>query len=111
MLGDDSFREEIDKRAIEWFRRSMEGLPSDVTNDYLSFRRESRTDSLESRILRSADKLEALMWTREELKLGNEYVKEAGIMEDIVSKMKKLEVESLRQLIEPLAQDTKGTGR
>jgi len=97
---DTSFAEALDDRALEWFENLMGGLPEELAHDYVRLRRDSRDVTRpEASILRAADKLEALLWAYEEYLLGNEHVRRARIVEDILSKLDRIELSTVKALV------------
>lgn len=97
---DPSFTESIDERAFQWFETLMRGLPDDLAHDYVELRKSSRdTNATEAIILKSADKLEALLWAYEEYLLGNEHVRKAQIVEDILSKLEQIKLHSVEIIV------------
>ncbi len=97
---DTSFAEALDDRALEWFENLMGGLPEELARDYVRLRQDSRNVTRpEASILRAADKLEALLWAYEEYLLGNEHVRRARIVEDILSKLDRIELSTVKALV------------
>ena len=97
---DPAFTESIDSRAMEWFNNLMNGLPDPLANEYVRLRKEvSRAKSTEALLVKAADKLEALLWAYEEYLLGNEHVRRAKIVEDILSKLEQIRLRSVRTLV------------
>lgn len=93
---DKAFAESLDSRALEWFERLMGGLPNDLADYYIQLRRTSRDLTIgESNILKAADKIEALLWAYEEYMLGNQEVRRARIVEDILSKLDEVDLPSV----------------
>lgn len=97
---DARFAEALDDRALEWFENLMGGLPEELAHEYVRLRRASRdTAATEAGILKAADKIEALLWAYEEYLLGNEHVRRARIVEDILSKLDQIQVPTVKSLI------------
>jgi 5'-deoxynucleotidase YfbR-like HD superfamily hydrolase len=97
---DPSFTESIDNRALQWFEGLMAGLPDELAQRYVKLRKLSwDTEATEALILKAADKLEALLWAYEEYLLGNEHVRKAHIVEDILSKLDKIKLGSVENLV------------
>ena len=97
---DSSFTESIDERAMQWFHNLMRGLPDDLGDDYVQLRKVSGAmNTAEAVILKAADKLEALLWAYEEYLLGNEHVRRAQIVEDILSKLDRIELHSVKSVV------------
>lgn len=97
---DPSFAERLDDRALEWFESLMTGLPEDLADRYISLRKASRDmTATEARILKAADKFEALLWAYEEYLLGNEHVRKARIVEDILSKLDLIQIPTVKALV------------
>ncbi len=97
---DVAFAEKLDDRALEWFENLMGSLPPDLAHEYIRLRRSSREISAtEVSILKAADKIEALLWAYEEYLLGNVHVRKALIVEDILSKLDQIELESVKTLL------------
>ncbi|HUO42246.1 MAG TPA: YfbR-like 5'-deoxynucleotidase, partial [Methylomirabilota bacterium] len=55
--------------------------------------------SIEALLVRAADKLEALLWAYEEYLLGNEHVRNAKIVEDILVKLDRIRLPSVKMLV------------
>jgi putative hydrolase of HD superfamily len=97
---DRAFAETLNTSALEWFKNLMSGLPESLTHEYVRLRRECEdTASLEGSIVKAADKIEALLWAYEEYLLGNEHVRRARIVEDILSKLDQIQIATVRTLI------------
>lgn len=97
---DPAFTKSIDERALEWFEHLMLGLPRDLAEDYVGLRKASwDSKTTEATILKAADKLEALLWAYEEYLLGNEHVRKAQIVEDILSKLDQIKLGSVENLV------------
>ena len=97
---DPSFAEKLDDRALEWFESLMVGLPEDLAHEYVSLRKASREmTAMEACILKAADKLEALLWAYEEHLLGNVQVRQARIVEDILSKLDQIPLPTVKTLV------------
>jgi len=97
---DAAFAEKLDDRALEWFENLMGSLPPDLAHEYIRLRRSSREISAtEVSILKAADKIEALLWAYEEYLLGNVHVRKALIVEDILSKLDQIQLESVKTLL------------
>jgi len=92
---DTTFSKTIDDRALQWFRNLMLSLPASLAQDYIQLRKAEQGDSTEALLVRAADKLEALLWAYEEYLLGNEHVREAKIVEDILSKLDRIRLPSV----------------
>ena len=50
-------------------------------------------------MVKAADKLEALLWAYEEYLLGNEHVRNAKIVEDILSKLDRIRLPSVKAIV------------
>lgn len=97
---DAAFAEKLDDRALDWFENLMGSLPPDLAHEYIRLRRSSREISAtEVNILKAADKIEALLWAYEEYLLGNVHVRKALIVEDIISKLDQIQLESVKTLL------------
>lgn len=97
---DTSFAETLDERALEWFEHLMGGLPANLAHDYIRLRRASHDmGTIEANILKASDKIEALLWAYEEYLLGNVHVRKALIVEDILSKLDKIQLASVQTLV------------
>ena len=92
---DTAFSKTIDDRALQWFSNLMLSLPDSLAQDYIQLRKAEQGDSTEALLVRAADKLEALLWAYEEYLLGNEHVREAKIVEDILSKLDRIRLPSV----------------
>ena len=49
--------------------------------------------------MKASDKIEALLWAYEEYLLGNVHVRKALIVEDILSKLDQIQLESVKTLL------------
>lgn len=97
---DIKFTESIDERALQWFHDLMRGLPDDLGDDYVQLRKLSGDmNTTEAVILKAADKLEALLWAYEEYLLGNAHVRRARIVEDILAKLDRIELDSVKTVV------------
>jgi len=96
---DSAFTEMLDNRALEWFASLLGSLPPDVAQKYIGLRRAEREASVETEILKAADKIEALLWAYEEYLLGNVHVRKALIVEDIISKLEPIRLSTVRALV------------
>ena len=96
---DIRFAESLDARAFEWFTTLMGGLPQNLREEYVRLRRAERDDSIEANILKASDKIEALLWAYEEYLLGNVHVRKALIVEDILSKLDQIQLETVKTLV------------
>ena len=89
----------IDDRALQWFDDLMLGLPDTLAHDYVELRKAEQADSTEAVLVKAADKLEALLWAYEEYLLGNEHVRRAKIVEDILLKLDRIELASVKMVV------------
>ena len=97
---DPAFTDSIDARAMEWFNNLMCGLPDPLARDYVRLRKETgHANTTEALLVKAADKLEALLWAYEEYLLGNEHVRRARIVEDILSKLEQINLQSVRMMV------------
>ena len=96
---DVAFAEVLDSRAFEWFGKVLSGLPPDLGKEYMAFRKAEREASTEGELLKAADKIEALLWAYEEYLLGNIHVRQALIVEDILSKLEQIHLGSVERLV------------
>ena len=97
---DPSFAKHLDSRALEWFKNLMVGLPEDLAQEYVEIRRETgNLAGTESSIVKAADKIEALLWAYEEYLLGNVEVRNARIVEDILSKLEGINIPTVTSLV------------
>ena len=96
---DPDFTKSIDDRALQWFEDLMLGLPNSIARDYVEMRRAQQGDSTEALLVKAADKLEALLWAYEEYLLGNEHVRRARIVEDVLSKLDRIELPSVQMIV------------
>ena len=85
---------------MQWFNDLMHGLPDDLAHDYVALRKASgQTNTTEAILVKAADKLEALLWAYEEYLLGNEHVRKAQIVEDILSKLDLVQLPSVEAVV------------
>ena len=96
---DPAFTKTIDDRALKWFNDLMLGLPDSLANEYIEVRRAEQSDSTEAVLVKAADKLEALLWAYEEQLLGNEHVRNARIVEDILSKLDRINLPCVKAIV------------
>jgi 5'-deoxynucleotidase YfbR-like HD superfamily hydrolase len=97
---DAAFAEALDSRAFEWFGKLLGGLPPDLAQEYVQLRKAAGNASLmEASILKAADKIEALLWAYEEYLLGNTHVRQALIVEDILSKLEQIHLVAVEGLV------------
>jgi 5'-deoxynucleotidase YfbR-like HD superfamily hydrolase len=96
---DPAFTKTIDDRALQWFRDLMLSLPDTLARDYIELRKAEQQDSMEAVLVKAADKLEALLWAYEEYLLGNEQVRNARIVEDILSKLDRIRLPSVKAVV------------
>ena len=96
---DAAFAEVLDSRAFEWFGKVLSGLPPDLAEEYMALRKAEREASTEGELLKAADKIEALLWAYEEYLLGNIHVRQALIVEDILSKLEQIHLGSVETLV------------
>ncbi len=97
---DTSFAGVLDARAMEWFENLMGGLPEELAHEYVKIRKATADmENTESSIVKAADKIEALLWAYEEYSLGNEQVRRARIVEDILSKLEKIKLPTVMALV------------
>jgi len=96
---DEEFAEALNLRAIEWYHNLMVGIPIDQARMYVELRKASEEATVEATILKAADKIEALLWAYEEYLLGNELVRRAKIVEDILSKLDKIELLTVKAIV------------
>ena len=96
---DAAFAEALDSRAFEWFGGLLSGLPPDLAKEYVALRKAEREASTEGELLKAADKIEALLWAYEEYLLGNIHVRQALIVEDILSKLEQIHLGSVEALV------------
>jgi len=95
---DSAFTEVLDSRAFEWFGKLLGGLPEDLAEGYVVLRKAERDASMEAKLLKAADKIEALLWAYEEYLLGNVQVRQALIVEDILSNLDQIQLTSVKAL-------------
>lgn len=96
---DPAFTKTIDDRALQWFSVLMLGLPDTLARDYTGVRKAEQGSSIEALLVRAADKLEALLWAYEEYLLGNEHVRNAKIVEDILVKLDRIHLPSVKMVV------------
>jgi 5'-deoxynucleotidase YfbR-like HD superfamily hydrolase len=85
---------------MEWFENLMGGLPEELAHKYVKIRKATADmENTESSIVKAADKIEALLWAYEEYSLGNEQVRRARIVEDILSKLEKIKLPTVMALV------------
>jgi 5'-deoxynucleotidase len=97
---DSSFTKTLDARAMKWFQDLMSGLPVELAHEYVNLRKATAdTTKTESSIIKAADKFEALLWAYEEYSLGNEQVRRARIVEDILSKLERIKLPTVMALV------------
>jgi 5'-deoxynucleotidase YfbR-like HD superfamily hydrolase len=96
---DPAFTKTINDRALQWFSNLMLNLPDTLAHDYIDLRKAEEGRSTEAVLVRAADKLEALLWAYEEYLLGNEHVRKAKIVEDILSKLDRIRIPSVKVVV------------
>jgi len=96
---DPAFTKTIDDRALLWFNDLMSGLPDALAHKYIEARKAERDSSAEAMLVKAADKLEALLWAYEEYLLGNEHVRNARIVEDILVKLDRIRLPSVKMIV------------
>ena len=96
---DQAFSDALDSRAFVWFGNLLSGLPPDLAEEYMALRKAERETSTEADLLKAADKIEALLWAYEEYLLGNTHVRQALIVEDILSKLEQIQLGSVKALV------------
>jgi 5'-deoxynucleotidase YfbR-like HD superfamily hydrolase len=96
---DPDFTKTIDDRALQWFNDLMSSLPDSMAHAYIELRKTQQGYSTETVLLKAADKLEALLWAYEEYLLGNQHVRDAKIVEDILSKLDRIRLPSVKALV------------
>ena len=96
---DPAFAEMLDSRAFDWFGSLLSSLPPDLAKEYVALRKAEREASTEGELLKAADKIEALLWAYEEYLLGNIHVRQALIVEDILSKLEQIHLGSVETLV------------
>jgi putative hydrolase of HD superfamily len=97
---DPTFTTTIESRAMQWFSDLMRGLPDDLAHEYVGLRKAGgQPISTEAILVKAADKLEALLWAYEEYLLGNEHVRNAQIVEDILSKLDLIQLPSVKAVV------------
>jgi len=96
---DQAFSDALDSRAFVWFGNLLSGLPPDLAEEYMALRKAERETSTEANLLKAADKIEALLWAYEEYLLGNTHVRQALIVEDILSKLEQIQLGSVKALV------------
>ena len=106
---DEAFTKTIDDRALQWFRNLMLSLPDTLARDYIEVRKTEQGYSTEALLVRAADKLEALLWAYEEYLLGNEHVRNARIVEDILSKLDRIQLPSVKAVVTETRRKMKST--
>jgi 5'-deoxynucleotidase YfbR-like HD superfamily hydrolase len=95
-----AFAESLNTSALEWFEALMAGLPESLAHEYIQLRRASEdTRIVEGGLVKAADKIEALLWAYEEYLLGNEHVRRARIVEDILSKLDQIQIPTVKTLV------------
>ena len=106
---DPAFTKTIDDRALQWFGNLMLSLPDTLARDYVELRKSERQNSTEAVLVRAADKLEALLWAYEEYLLGNEHVRNAKIVEDILLKLDRIRLQSVKAVVAETRRKMKST--
>ena len=96
---DPAFTKTIDDRALKWFNDLMRALPNSLAHEYIEFRKAEQGKSVEALLVKAADKLEALLWAYEEYLLGNEQVRNAKIVEDILSKLDRISLPCVKGIV------------
>ena len=96
---DEKFAEALTLRAMEWYQNLMKGIPGSQARMYVDLRKACEGATVEATILKAADKIEALLWAYEEYLLGNELVRRAKIVEDILSKLDKIELLTVKNIV------------
>jgi len=96
---DPAFTKTIDDRALQWFNDLMLALPESLAHTYIGVRKAEQASTTEAILVRAADKMEALLWAYEEYLLGNEQVRDAKIVEDILSKLDRIQLASVKAIV------------
>ena len=96
---DPAFTKTINDRALQWFNDLMLGLPDSLAHTYIGVRKAEQGYTTEAILVKAADKLEALLWAYEEYLLGNEQVRDARIVEDILSKLDRIRLPSVKAIV------------
>jgi len=106
---DPAFMKTIDDRALQWFSDLMSGLPKALAHTYIEIRRAEQGQTTEAILVKTADKLEALLWAYEEYLLGNKHVRDAKIVEDILSKLEQIQLPSVKAVVAETRKKMKGS--
>jgi putative hydrolase of HD superfamily len=96
---DEMFTKNLDQHAMKWFENLMGGLPRNISQEYIKLRNDWKSNGVESKIVRAADKIEALLWAYEEYLLGNENVRRARIVEDILSNLDIINLGTVQSIV------------
>ena len=99
---DAAFADALDSRAFEWFGGLLRGLPPELAKEYVALRKAERESSTEAELLTAADKIEALLWAYEEYLLGNIHVRQALIVEDILSKLEQIRLVTVQAVVKEI---------
>jgi len=102
---DEKFAEALNLKAMEWYRNLMMGIPESQARMYVDLREASEGGTVEATIVKAADKIEALLWAYEEYLLGNELVRQAKVVEDILSKLDRIELLSVKAILSEIRQN------
>lgn len=70
--GDEKLSKQISKFSLKFFERIMKNLPNKMSKEYIDLWKNSKDlNTIEGRIMEAADKLEGLLYSKQELSLGN----------------------------------------
>ena len=106
---DVAFTKTIDDRALKWFNDLMLGLPDSLAREYIEVRTAEQDETVEALLVKAADKLEALLWAYEEYLLGNQNVREAKIVEDILSKLDRINLPCVKAIVSETRKRTRSS--
>jgi len=99
--GDEKLSKQISKFSLKFFERIMKNLPEKMSKEYIDLWKNSKDlNTIEGRIMEAADKLEGLLYSNQELSLGNSSFKD--VIDVYIKQLKSLKLKSVDIVLEKI---------
>ena len=98
-----SLTKQIKKISSQFLEELMENLPSKISKQYMELWKNAKSNELEGKIIDGADKLEGLIYSLNELSLGNKAFK--PVIDTYIKHLKSLKLKSVNIILKQLKFD------
>jgi len=95
-----SLTKQIKKISSKFLEDLMKDLPDKISKEYIELWKNAKSNNLEGKIIEAADKLEGLIYSLNELSLGNKAFK--PVIDVYIKKLKSLKLKSVDTILKQL---------